>query len=163
MACIFTFIFKATAFFIYFIMGNFFSDVNTFIIVTALSGIDFWVVKNITGRLLVGLRWWSDFTQEGKQVWVYESHDKQVKINAVDSAFFWTSQLAGTLTWLVFFVLKVLSLSVFWAMLVLINLVLCFTNLYGFYKCRGEHSKKLSELKSKYGRQGFMHLANKLI
>jgi hypothetical protein len=43
-------------------MGNFFSDVNTFIIVTALSGIDFWIVKNITGRLLVGLRWWSDFT-----------------------------------------------------------------------------------------------------
>jgi hypothetical protein len=62
MACVFTFIFKASAFFIYFIMGNFFSDVNTFIIVTVLSGIDFWIVKNITGRLLVGLRWWSDFT-----------------------------------------------------------------------------------------------------
>lgn len=47
-------------------MGNFFSDVNTFIIVTVLSGIDFWIVKNVTGRLLVGLRWWSDFTEDGK-------------------------------------------------------------------------------------------------
>lgn len=66
MTCIATFAFKGLAVFGYFFFGLFFSDVFVFIIVTVLSGIDFWVVKNVTGRLLVGLRWWSDFTDDGK-------------------------------------------------------------------------------------------------
>jgi hypothetical protein len=40
--------------------------VATFILVTVLGAVDFWVVKNVTGRLLVGLRWWSDFDERGK-------------------------------------------------------------------------------------------------
>jgi len=32
----------------------------------------------------------------------------------VDSAFFWTSQVIGTAVWGLFFILKVLTLSVFW-------------------------------------------------
>ena len=136
-ACIATFIFKALAVIAYFFFGIVFSDVFVFIIVTVLSGIDFWVVKNVTGRLLVGLRWWSDFTEDGKEIWIYESHDREVKLNAVDSAFFWTSQLASTGAWLVFLILKILSFSFFWGILVLINFVLSVTNLYGFYKCRG--------------------------
>lgn len=34
-------------------------------IVVIIAGIDFWIVKNITGRLLVGLRWWVDFDHNG--------------------------------------------------------------------------------------------------
>lgn len=30
-------------------------------IVVILAAIDFWIVKNIVGRKLVGLRWWVDF------------------------------------------------------------------------------------------------------
>lgn len=30
-------------------------------IVVIVAAIDFWIVKNVTGRLLVGLRWWVDF------------------------------------------------------------------------------------------------------
>jgi hypothetical protein len=48
-------------YFRYFFFGYIFSLVTTFILVTVLGAIDFWVVKNVTGRLLVGLRWWSDF------------------------------------------------------------------------------------------------------
>lgn len=59
----------------YFILGNFFSDVNTFIIVVLLSALDFWTVKNVTGRLLVGLRWWNDFDESGKEIWRFESYD----------------------------------------------------------------------------------------
>jgi len=29
----------------------------TFIFVLIFSAVDFWVVKNVSGRLLVGLRW----------------------------------------------------------------------------------------------------------
>jgi hypothetical protein len=93
--------------------------VTTFILVTILSAIDFWVVKNVTGRLLVGLRWWSDFDERGKEVWRFESYDREHKANGVDSAFFWTSQLAGTLIWAVFLVLKILSFDFFWVCFVL--------------------------------------------
>ena len=41
------------------------NDVITFIIVMILSSLDFWTVKNVTGRLLVGLRWWSDYDEKG--------------------------------------------------------------------------------------------------
>ena len=59
LACVATFGFKILAMFFYLIIGNFISNIITFIIVIMLCSIDFWVVKNITGRLLVGLRWWS--------------------------------------------------------------------------------------------------------
>ena len=34
-------------------------------VVIVFAAVDFWIVKNITGRLLVGLRWWVDFDEEG--------------------------------------------------------------------------------------------------
>jgi hypothetical protein len=37
-----------------------------FIFVLILAAIDFWVVKNISGRLLVGLRWKSEIDEKGK-------------------------------------------------------------------------------------------------
>lgn len=40
-------------------MGLFLSNVIIFIFVLIISALDFWTVKNVTGRLLVGLRWWS--------------------------------------------------------------------------------------------------------
>ena len=52
--------------FSYFFVGFMISKVMTFIIVTMLGALDFWTVKNVTGRLLVGLRWWSDFDADGK-------------------------------------------------------------------------------------------------
>ena len=57
-------------------MGFWLSNVQQFILVTVLGAIDFWIIKNITGRLLVGLRWWSDFDDEGKEIWRFESYDR---------------------------------------------------------------------------------------
>lgn len=37
--------------------------------------LDFYTVKSITGRFLVGLRWYSDYTPKGKEVWKFESFD----------------------------------------------------------------------------------------
>jgi hypothetical protein len=48
-------------------------SVLTFILVLILSALDFWVVKNISGRLLVGLRWRNEYDQNEKEVWVFES------------------------------------------------------------------------------------------
>ena len=82
-SCVATFAFKAAAIFwyplhdcSYLFSGFFFSKVMLFIVVTMLGALDFWVVKNVTGRLLVGLRWWSDFDDTGKEIWRFESYDK---------------------------------------------------------------------------------------
>lgn len=34
---------------------------------------DFWVVKNVSGRLLVGLRWWHEVQPDGSDRWIFES------------------------------------------------------------------------------------------
>lgn len=49
----------------YYFFGYFMSNVLTFIFTIILSALDFWVVKNISGRLLVGLRWWSAYDEKG--------------------------------------------------------------------------------------------------
>jgi hypothetical protein len=130
--------------FSYFFLGFYFDEITTFILVTVSGAVDFWVVKNVTGRLLVGLRWWSDFDQKGKEVWRFESYNREHKFNGVDATFFWTGQIVGTLTWAAFLAIKILSFDFFWvhhcetqALLVFINFSLCSTNLYGYYKCRG--------------------------
>lgn len=45
-----------------FVVFPFFTD-SFFVkeIVVIMAAIDFWIIKNVTGRLLVGLRWWVDF------------------------------------------------------------------------------------------------------
>ena len=36
---------------------------------------DFWTVKNVSGRLLVGLRWWNDVDEAGQNHWRFESFE----------------------------------------------------------------------------------------
>lgn len=51
------------------------SYVMTFVVVTILSAMDFWTVKNVSGRLLVGLRWWNDVDEAGQNHWRFESFE----------------------------------------------------------------------------------------
>lgn len=55
------------------------SFITSFVFVVLLLSADFWTVKNITGRLLVGLRWWNYIDDDGQSHWVYES--KKVSAN----------------------------------------------------------------------------------
>ena len=66
--------FKLSALFIY-LFGSLFGQefLGLFVVLVFLISIDFWVVKNITGRLLVGLRWWNYIDEEGNSHWVFEN------------------------------------------------------------------------------------------
>ena len=44
-----------------------------FVVIVLLLSFDFWVVKNVSGRLLVGLRWWSHIKEDGTEEWIFES------------------------------------------------------------------------------------------
>jgi hypothetical protein len=58
-------------------LGN---EALTFIIVVILSAFDFWFVKNVSGRILVGLRWWNEVKEDGSEVWIFESDHEGKKI-----------------------------------------------------------------------------------
>jgi len=53
-----------------FLSGHF---IELFLTIVLLLAFDFWTVKNVTGRLLVGLRWWNKVEEDGTSVWVFES------------------------------------------------------------------------------------------
>jgi hypothetical protein len=43
----------------------------TFILTVVLVSVDFWVTKNIGGKKLVGLRWWSVMADNGEEEWIF--------------------------------------------------------------------------------------------
>lgn len=126
------------------------SSVHTFIIVIILSSFDFWITKNLTGRILVGLRWWNG-EAEGMEGWFFESRDNFIMTSKVDGYVFWGGQIAYTLFWAILFVLKFLSFSMFWGMLVFICFILGFVNLYGYYQCYQNFQDKISLLGRNFG------------
>lgn len=72
--------FSAIAFYIvypWFFSGHF---TILFAVTVLLLALDFWTVKNVSGRLLVGLRWWNEINADGESMWHYESLDQQVCI-----------------------------------------------------------------------------------
>lgn len=53
------------------------SFVMNFVVCMVLLAADFWTVKNVTGRLLVGMRWWNDAAgADGNTTWRFESLDE---------------------------------------------------------------------------------------
>lgn len=91
-----------------------------FIITILLLAADFYYLKNIAGRRLVGLRWWNEVdVQTGESKWVFESSDPSTKvINATDSRFFWLSLYVQPLLWILLAVLAVVRLQFLWLPLV---------------------------------------------
>ena len=112
--CIFHILFKALAACTYIFSGWIFDSVFIFIAVSIFAVLDFWVVKNVSGRFLVGLRWWTSLDESGKEKWTFESFDTEIKVNPIDSTFFWYGQVLYTLFWSLMLVLKILTLSLFW-------------------------------------------------
>ena len=63
---------------------------------------DFWTVKNITGRLLVGLRWWNFVDDSGNNHWKFESAKDQSRFAAMDRRIFWLALGLAPFCWLFF-------------------------------------------------------------
>ncbi len=78
-----------------------------------LSAFDFWTVKNITGRLLVELRWWSEVRPDGSDEWVFECKPKtENQTTAFNEKIFWYGQGAFAVGWVALLVINVLAFSV---------------------------------------------------
>lgn len=82
MICIFTIIFKIGAIASFILLDIFVSnEAIAYLVVIILSAADFWTTKNISGRILVGLRWWNEVKENGEEVWIFESkNESKIKL-----------------------------------------------------------------------------------
>ncbi|RCI14960.1 hypothetical protein L249_6769 [Ophiocordyceps polyrhachis-furcata BCC 54312] len=113
------------------------SMIMIFIITILLLAADFYYLKNIAGRRLVGLRWWNEVdAQTGDSKWVFESSDPSSRvINATDSRFFWLALYVQPLLWFVMAILALVRLQFLWLPLVVIALILTIMNSLAFSRC----------------------------
>lgn len=109
---------------------------------------DFWVVKNVTGRILVGLRYWSEIDEEGEEIWHYESSNDDKDVGYTDAIVFWTGLYGSPIIWGFFAIMDFLSFKFFWMYVCILCFTIASTNVSGYYNCRREAYNKLrSEFK----------------
>ena len=127
-----------------YLLGGFFSDryVAQFLSVVLLCAVDFWIVKNVTGRILVGLRWWNEMKEDGTDEWIFESL-KVKNPGGVDSNVFWFVLYASPSVWTLFLIIGLLSLNFASVTLCFCALMMSATNLFGYIKCSKDHNKKV--------------------
>ena len=91
-----------------------------FIITVILLAMDFYYLKNIVGRRLVGLRWWNEVDPAtGDSKWVFESADPETRtINATDKRFFWLALYAQPALWILLGVVAIIKMTPLWLTLV---------------------------------------------
>ncbi|KAH0283418.1 DUF846-domain-containing protein [Aureobasidium namibiae CBS 147.97] len=122
-----------------YLFGLYFSTnyVLIFIITIILLAIDFYYLKNIAGRRLVGLRWWNEVNAtSGDGNWVFESADPDSRqINATDKRFFWLALYSQPVSWVVLGIVAIFRLHFIWLSLVVIAIVLAVTNTLAFSRC----------------------------
>lgn len=106
-----------------------------FITTILLLAADFWNVKNISGRLLVGLRWWNESNELGQSIWVFENADPNRYINPIDSKVFWLLMYVIPSVWIVFAILAILKLELLSLILVIVAISLSMTNTLAYTKC----------------------------
>uniref|UniRef100_A0A8C0C165 Golgi apparatus membrane protein TVP23 homolog n=1 Tax=Buteo japonicus TaxID=224669 RepID=A0A8C0C165_9AVES len=128
------------------------SFVACFVTILLLLSFDFWSVKNVTGRLLVGLRWWNQIDEDGKSHWVFEA--KRVPTIAAsteaEARIFWLGLIICPVIWTMFFFSTLFSLKLKWLALVIAGISLQTANLYGYIHCKVGGQKSISRITSKF-------------
>jgi len=152
-AALFHVLFRFSALIVYLFCGWFSSNfIPSFVIIILLLSADFWTVKNVTGRLLVQLRWWNYIDDDGKSHWVFESKkdSDQMKVSPADSRIFWLALFLSPVIWLVFFFVTILGFNLKWLMVVCIALTFSSANLFGYIRCRIGQKANLSSVASNF-------------
>jgi len=148
--CLFHCLFKLLAFVCY-TFGRYLFDgyILTFIVVTILLSLDFWTVKNISGRKLAGLKWSSQQNPDGTDGWLFQSVNDETLLNQVDRNVFWIVLYVWPLIWVVIAIINFLSFSFSWLVLVLLAFGFGMSNLIGFWKCSKDAKASMTNWASK--------------
>jgi len=166
----FHFFFRITALVVY-LFGSTFSGsfIGVFVTVILLLSLDFWTVKNISGRILVGLRWWNYINDEGVSEWHFESRDGTSNLDSLASNFggkgdarlFWIGLFVAPLMWVIFFLTALFGFKFQWMILVIIGLTMSMSNLLGYLRCRLGSTESVTNMANTYmQRQMFSNVLN---
>ena len=109
----------------------------SFILTTSLLAVDFWVTKNVSGRILAGLRWWSFIKEDGSSEWMFESlpKEQQGRLNETDIWVFWNSIYVFSAFWVLISVFNLLTLHFNNLVLCVIGMTFSISNWMGYSKC----------------------------
>ncbi|XP_042590796.1 Golgi apparatus membrane protein TVP23 homolog B-like [Cyprinus carpio] len=148
-ASFFHLFFRVTAILVYLLCGSvggsFIACMVTIILLVVCVTCGWWCF-NITGRLMVGLRWWNQVDDDGKNHWVFESR----KVHTHTHTHTHSPQLSCFLV--AFFTL--VSFKIRWLAVVILGVVLQGANLYGYVRCKVGARTNLKNMATNYfGRQ----------
>jgi hypothetical protein len=131
-----------------YLLGTWFTDNFVLIFVASILflAMDFWTVKNVSGRLLVGLRWWNEIAEDGQNIWKFESIQDPSELRASDSTLFWTAMVGATGVWCTFALSALLSFKISWLLIVLVAVTLQCSNVVGYYHCRKDAGKQMQDM-----------------
>lgn len=139
--------FKLAAVASYLLLGLFTKNfVIQFVITVTLLSFDFWTTKNVTGRLLVGLRWWHEVAEDGvTQQWRFETIPDREDLNVVDGRIFWWTLYINPIIWIALGIVCVLKFNVSYVLMVVIALLLSGANIVGYYKCNRDATEQIKK------------------
>eukprot|EP00762_Andalucia_godoyi_P002430 ANDGO_02766.mRNA.1 Golgi apparatus membrane protein TVP23 len=112
-----------------------------------MSSFDFWTVKNISGRILVGLRWWNEVKDDGENQWFFESAAPGTFVaDPVDSRVFWGSLYITPVLWSFLALVAILKFNFGWLLMNMVALLLTGSNAYGYIQCDKEARGRLERM-----------------
>eukprot|EP01031_Cornospumella_fuschlensis_P027923 gene27923-33720_t len=146
-ALFFHLLFKTLAILLY-IFGSWVTSsfIFVFVICVILLAFDFWTVKNISGRLLVGLRWWSYVKEDGSNEWIFETLEDMAEISQFDSNVFWTALYVAPGVWALLLVVAVLRLKFEYVPIIIAAISMSAANIVGYMKCSNSAKRKVQAM-----------------
>ena len=155
-ASFFHLFFRLSALIIYVICNMLSSSfVMKFLLVVLCLSLDFWTVKNVTGRLLVGLRWWNYVDEQGDSHWMFESKKDWHPV-AFESQIFWIGLFGCPILWVFFLLSALLSLKLQWLLLCVVGICLNGANVLGYFYCRKDGGQQIKSMAGKFIGQQLM-------
>jgi len=148
-ASIFHLVWKVGALLTYLFGTLFISQwVVIFIVCITFLAFDFWTVKNVSGRLMVGLRWWNEIKEDGSNEWIFESKEDKSTINSFEKVIFWGALFIAMAIWAVFAIVNIMKPQ--WLVITVVGIVLTFANILGYIKCARESRKQIKSMATNY-------------
>jgi len=148
--------FRGAALFIY-MFGSIFSSsfVTCFIFILLCLAADFWAVKNVTGRFLVGLRWRNQVDPvTGTSTWVYESRSeegfKRKPVLPNEFRIFWGGLIICPVLWALFGLMALFTLKFVWFTVCLTGFCFNGANLYGYIRCKVGGADAVKNMANKF-------------
>ncbi|GAA5922942.1 Tvp23p [Sporobolomyces koalae] len=131
-ALFFLYSFRCLAIATYLLCGFFSSSyVFSTVLVVVLLSLDFWTVRNVSGRVLVGLRFWNQVDEDGTSFWVFESRSPEQPANKVDAKMFWIAMYSFPAAWVLLLFVGILKFNLSFLPIVMLALVFNLTNTVG--------------------------------